>query len=258
MAQKSNENRQERKAKSDRNMNRAIVLLIGGLIAEWYLLMADRYYARGGSQQIDRWYRYFGVMRWIGLAVLIAGIVLAVMKKKNGLAGWVGKLGGTLAVAGGFFAFTSEAARHVFPTSVSVMCVLVPAALVLGIIYLFYQAEFSVQATALAAALFVLALLNRSGTSLVKAISVLAVLAIALLFCGTLLLKKNGGVLKAGEKQLRLFPADMDYRLTLGVPALCAVAVIAALLAPAVAFYAIWVFGILTFALAVYYTIRLM
>ena len=43
------------------------------------------------------------------------------------------------------------------------LCVAVPVLLLLGIIYLFYQAEFSVQATELAMALGAVVLLGRSG-----------------------------------------------------------------------------------------------
>lgn len=255
MAQRSNDKRIERKEKSDRNMNRAVILLIAGLIAEWYLLMADRYYARGNVTQMLGWYDYFGVMRWIGLAVLAVGVVLLAMREKKS---WFSWLGGTLAFVGGFFAVTSEAMRHVYPTSVTVLCVFVPVVLILGIVYLFYQAEFSVQATALAMALFALALLSRSGSKLVKICAVLAILATAALLLCTLMLKKNGGVLRVKDKNVRLFPTDQDYRLTLGVLALCIALVLLAIFAPAIAFYATWVFAIITFVLAVYYTIKLM
>ena len=255
MTQKSNDKRVERREKSDRNMNRAVVLLIAGLIAEWYLLMVDRYYARGTISQVVRWYDFFGVLRWIALAVLAAGIALFVMRGKKA---WFAKAGGALACVGAFFAFTSFAMRHYYPVSVTVLCVAVPVLLVLGIVYLFYQAEFSVQATALAMALGALALLGRSGTAAVKACAVLALLGNAALLACTLMLKKSGGVFERGGKKLRVFGASADYRLTLGVPALCIVLVLAALFAPAVAFYATWALAIVAFVLAVYYTIKLM
>ena len=255
MAQKPNDNRAARREKSERNMNRAVVLLIAGIVAEWYLLMVDRYYARGTITQFIGWYDFLGVLRWIGLAVLIAGVVLLALRSKKG---WVSKLGGALAGAGGFFAFTSFAMRHVFPTSVTVMCVLVPVLLILGIVYLFYQAEFSVQATALAMALGALALLSRSGTATVKACAALALAGIAALCACTLLLRKNGGAFERGGNKTRVFGANADYRLTLGVPALCFALVLVALFVPAVAFYATWGLAIVTFVLAVYYTIKLM
>ncbi len=255
MAQKSNNKRIERQEKNDRNMNRAVLLLISGLVAEWYLLMVDRYYARGTVNQVLGWYDFFGVMRWVGLAALIVGIVLYV---KRTAGKWFGPLGGTLFVSGLFFAFTSEAMRHVYPVSVTVLCVLIPVLLVLGIVYLFYQAEFSIQATALAMALGALVLLGRSSSVRVKACAVLALVGIAVLCACSLLLKKNNGVYVQGERCLRLFPVNADYRLVFGVLALCFVLVIAALFAPTTAFYATWALAIVSFVLAVYYTIKLM
>ncbi len=255
MAKNSNEKRAERRERSERNMNRAVILLIAGLVAEWYLLMADRYYARGTIQQMLGWYDAFGWLRWVGLAALAAGIALLALREKKS---WFANLGRFLIGVGGFFAFTSICMRHYYPISVTVMCVLVPVLLILGIVYLFYQAEFSVQATALAMALGAIVLLSRSSTRAVKLCAVLSLLGIAVLVAGTLLLKKNGGVFKTGDKLLRLFPANMDYRLTLGVLALCFALTLVALFVSAAAFYAVWALAIVAFVLAVYYTIKLM
>ena len=255
MAQKSNDKRVARREKSERNMNRAVILLIAGLVAEWYLLMADRYYARGTITQMLGWYDFFGVMRWIALALLAAGVVMLALRARRP---WLSGAGGFLAGVGGFFAFTSFALRHHYPTSVTVMCVLVPVLLILGIVYLFYQAEFSAQATALAMALGALVLLSRSASTAVKTCAVLALAAIALLLVCVCVLRKSGGVLTLGGRKMRVFSANADYRLTLGVPALCFVLVLAAMFASAVAFYATWALAIVAFVLAVYYTIKLM
>ncbi|MBQ9647982.1 MAG: hypothetical protein IJV43_06440, partial [Oscillospiraceae bacterium] len=184
MAQKSNDKRIARQQKSERNMNRAVILLIAGLVAEWYLLMVDRYYARGTISQMLGWYDFLGAARWIALVLLAVGVALLVMREKRA---WFAKAGGVLAGVGAFFAFTSFVMRHYYPVSVTVMCVLVPVLLILGIVYLFYQAEFSVQATALAMALGALALLSRSGTATVKACAALALAGIAALCACTLL-----------------------------------------------------------------------
>lgn len=255
MAQNINEKRLARREKSERNMNRAVILLTAGLVAEWYLLMVDRYYARGTISQLLAWYDFLGVMRWVGLAVLAAGVALLVLRARKS---WFARLGGAFAVCGGFFAFTSFAMRHVYPTSVTVMCVLVPVLLVLGIVFLFYQAEFFVQSTALAMGLGAAVLLSRSGTTLVKACSILSLLGICAIIALVLLLKNSGGVWKHGDKQTSVFSSSTDYRLTLGVPALCLALVAVSLAVPSVAFYAIWVLAAAAFALAVYYTIKLM
>lgn len=257
MAQKSNNNnkRAERREKSERNMNRAVVLLVSGIVAEWYLLLVNRSYARGNISQFIQWYDILGVLRWVGLVLLAAGVVLYVLRKEKP---WFSWLGATLVGVGVFFAFTSICMRHVYPTSVTVMCVLVPVLLILGIVYLFYQTEFSVQATALAMVLGALVLLGRSQSRAVKACALLALFGVAALLACVFLLKQRGGVFKLGDKHLRLFTPEMDYRLTLGVPALCLVLLLVTMIAPGAAFYTTWGLAIVAFALAVYYTVKLL
>ena len=255
MAHKSNDKRAERRAKSERNMNRAVILLIAGIVAEWYLLLVNRAYARGNIAQFIRWYDILGVLRWIGLLLLAVGVVLYVLRKEKP---WFLWLGVGLAGVGAFLAFTSICMRIVYPTSVTVMCVFVPVVLILGIVYLFYQAEFSVQATALAMALGALVLLSRSQTRAVKVCALLALFGVAALFAGVFLLRKSNGVLSLGDKRLRLFAPEMDYRLTLGVPALCLVLMLITMIAPGAAFYTTWGLAIVAFALAVYYTVKLL
>ena len=256
MAQRPNNKRMERMEKSERNMNRAVLLLVSGLVAEWYLLMVDRYYARGTVGQVLKWYNFLGAMRWVGLGVLVVGAVLwlALRGKKT----WAAKAGGAVMALGAFFAFSSEVMRHAWPTSVTVMCVFVPVLMILGIVLLFYQAEFTIQACALAMALGALVLLGRSSTRTVQACAILALLGIAVLTVCSLLLRKNGGALRRGDKVVRVFGQGVDYRILFGVLALCFVLVLASLFASAVAFYGTLVLAVVAFALAVYYTIKLM
>lgn len=255
MAQKSADKRAERRAKDERNMNRAVVLLTGGLIAEWYLLMADRFYAKGGVDQMLAWYDYLGVMRWIGLAVLAVGAALAYLKKDRPR---LRNAGIAVAVVGGFLSFTSFAMRHVFPTSVTVLCVAVPVLLILGIICLFYQAEFAIQSAALAMALGALVLMNRSGSTRVKICAVLAIVGIAALCVLSLMAQRSGGVLGKGDKRVRLIAPGADYRPLFAVLALCLVLLALSLFIPQLPFFGTWILGIVSFALAVYYTVKLM
>ena len=251
MAKNNKDKRTARREKSERNMNRAVLLLTCGLIAEWYLLMVDRYYARGTISQFITWYDVLGVLMWVGLAAIAGGAVLLALRARKA---WFCKTGAALVFGGGFFTVTSVLMRRFYPSGVTAMCVLVPVALLLGIVYLFYQAEFSVQATALAMGIAALVLLGRSGSTTVRACAVVALAGIAALLACVCLLKKNGG----SWKQTRVFAANADYRLALAVPALCFVLVLAALFVPAIAFYATWVLAVAAFALAVYYTIKLM
>ena len=255
MAQKSNDKRALRREKSERNMNRAVILLIAGLVAEWYLLMADRYFVRGTIDQVVGWADCLEALVWVGLGLLAAGVVLLALRGKKPR---LGKAGWALAGVGAFFAFSSAVMRYIYPLGVTVMCVLVPVLLILGIICLFYQAEFAIQAAALALALGALVLLNRSDSTRVKACAVFAILGVAALCVFSLALEKNGGMFGKGGKRTRIIGANTDYRLLFGVLALCLVAVLAALFAPAVAFYGTWALAVVAFVLAVYYTIKLM
>lgn len=255
MAQRTNDRRMERREKSERNMNRAVVLLIAGLAAEWYLLMVDRYYARGTVDQVIGWYDFFGVIRWVALAVMAAGIVLLV---RGGEKVWPKRLGWGLAGCGAFFAFTSFAMRRFYPVSVTVLCVVVPVLLILGIICLFYQAEFTAQACGLALALGAFAMLNRSASTTVKLVCALAAAGIAALIVFVLLMsRKNGSIVRNG-KIIRLFDARTDYNRTMAVLALCLALVLLGMAVPSIAFFATWALGIVAFILAVYYTIKLM
>ena len=255
MAPKSVDKRAERRAKDERNMNRAVVLLIGGLIAEWYLLMADRFYAKGNVTQMLAWYDYLGLMRWIGLAVCAAGAACFVTGKKP----LVKNVGLGLGITGAFFSLTSFAMRHVYPTSVTVLCVVIPVLLILGIIVLFYQAEFAIQSMALAMAMGALVLMNRSGSSRVKLCAMLAIIGIAALCAMSWYLQRSKGLLglKDGRK-LRIIGIHADYRLVYGVLGLCLALLLGALFIPQLPFYGTWALAAVTFVLAVYYTVKLM
>ena len=255
MAKNTNEKRNARREKSERNMNRAVLLLTFGLAAEWYLLMVDRYYARGTIDQVVGWYDFLGVMVWAALAATLAGAALLALRARRA---WFAKLGAALVCAGIFFTASSTVMRHFYPAGVTAMCVFVPVMLLLAIVYLFYQVEFSVQATALAAGIAALVLLGRSASATVRVCAVMALLGIAALAVCSWLLLKNGGVWKYGGAETRVFAANANKKLTLGVPALCFALVLAAFFAPAVAFYGIWALAVAAFALAVYYTIKLM
>jgi hypothetical protein len=135
--------------------------------------------------------------------------------------------------------------------------------MVLGIIALLYQREFAVEAAALTISIAALALINGGAdkaawASLVKGCAALAIAALVLIGVCVLLVRKNGGVLGSGERQVRIFPEKTDYRLLLAALVLCLAAVVLALLVPGGAFYGLWVLAVAAFCLAVYYTIKLL
>ena len=254
-----NDKRAERMAKSDRNVNRAMILLMVGLIAEFYLLMVNNYFVKGAVGQVLTMMTVLKVLGIAGAALFGAGLVLWLMRKKwtrfAPAAPW-------LLCAGFFFAMSSELMLKIYPQGTKAMCVLVPVAMLLGIVFLLYPREFSLQALALTAAMMAMYLIHRGGGSdtwrgLVIGCSVFAALVIAALAVAVSKAGKNGGKLeKLGD--LRIVSVDGNYKLIYAVLAVCVAAIVIALFATGIAYYGLWVLAVGTFLLAVYYTVKMM
>ena len=249
----------ERMAKSDRNVNRAMILLMVGLIAEFYLLMVNNYFVKGAVGQVLTMMTVLKVLGIAGAALFGAGLVLWFMRKKwtrfAPAAPW-------LLSIGFFFAVSSQLMLKIYPQGTTVMCVLVPVAVLLGIVFLLYPREFSLQALALTAAMMAMYLIHRGGGSdtwrgLVIGCSVFAALVIAALAVAVSKAGKNGGKLeKLGD--LRIVSVDGNYKLIYAVLAVCVAAIVIALFATGIAYYGLWILAVGTFLLAVYYTVKMM
>ena len=79
---KNNDKRAERIARSNRNVNRAITLLMVGVIAEFYLLMVNNYFVKGGVGQVLTMMSVLKALGIIGAAAFGAGLVMWIMRKK--------------------------------------------------------------------------------------------------------------------------------------------------------------------------------
>ena len=249
----------ERMAKSDRNVNRAMILLMVGLIAEFYLLMVNNYFVKGAVGQVLTMMTVLKVLGIAGAALFGAGLVLWLMRKK-----WTRFVPAApwLLSIGFFFAVSSQLMLKIYPQGTTVMCVLVPVAMLLGIVFLLYPREFSLQALALTAAMMAMYLIHRGGGSdtwrgLVIGCSVFAALVIAALAVAVSKAGKNGGKLeKLGD--LRIVSVDGNYKLIYAVLAMCVAAIVIALFATGIAYYGLWILAVGTFLLAVYYTVKMM
>ena len=256
---KNNDKRAERIAKSNRNVNRAITLLMVGVIAEFYLLMVNNYFVKGGVGQVLTMMSVLKALGIIGAAAFGAGLVMWIMRKK-----WTrfAPAEPWLLCAGFFFAMSSELMLRIYPQGTTMMCVIVPVAMLIGIVFLLYPREFSVQAVGLTASLMAMYLIHHGSGSemwsaLVIGCSVFAVAVIAALAVAVYKAGKNGGKLeKFGN--LRIVSQDGDYKLIYAVLAVCALAIVAALFVSSIAYYGLWVLAIGTFLLAVYYTVKIM
>ena len=79
---KNNDKRAERMARSNRNVNRAITVLMAGVIAEFSLLMVNNYYVKGGVGQVLTMMTVLQVIDYIGCALFGAGLGVWLMRKK--------------------------------------------------------------------------------------------------------------------------------------------------------------------------------
>lgn len=252
-AKKNNARREERIAKNNRNLNRALGLFTAGFIAEFYLLLVNQYFVKGTIDQLVAASYFLEVMLWAGLALVAAGVMFTVMREK-----WTRfvRLGGWLLGVGVFLTLSSELMLKIYPAGTTAMCILVPVLMLLCVVFLLYEREFAVQAAALALTIAAAVLVNHGSTAMagmVRAASLAALVLTAALLVLLLLLKKREG--KLGETVI--FPAKANYALTGAVLVFCIAALALALFA-GMAYYVIWGAAVALFALAVYYTVRML
>ena len=244
-AKKNNPGREERLAKNNRNLNRALGLFTAGFVAEFYLLVINNFFVKGTVDQLVAASGFLEVMSWVGAAMVGAGVVFTVMRGKwKRFAG----AGLWLLAAGVFFALSSRLMLKIYPEGTTAMCILVPVLMLLSVVYLLYEHEFAVQATALAAAIAAAAALNHGSANLsglLRAASVAVLVLIVAALIAVLALKKQGGVYRGRT----LLSSKANYTLTGAVLALCAVAVALAMFVPGMAYYVIWVGSAALFAL---------
>ena len=98
MSQKPNKKVKKEVQKQNESMGAAMWFLCVGCLAEFYLLLLRRYYVDGTLQQVVAWDGYLSVFRIVGLVMLIAGVVLTAMKRKEN--SWKRRTGVALTVFG--------------------------------------------------------------------------------------------------------------------------------------------------------------
>jgi len=119
-------------------MTSAMKFFLTGCVAELYLLIVHRFYANGNALQQIAWYDvYLRVFIGIGVLLLAAGAIWFLMKKNNPklrTIGWyVGGIGAFMAVSSALVLFNMS--------FLTLLYVLVPAIMLLGILWSLYDRE---------------------------------------------------------------------------------------------------------------------
>lgn len=241
-----NPNSKSKPVKRDEPMTGAMKFFLAGCVAELYLLIVRRFYVNGNLEQVVAWDGYLVVFAGIGLAVLAVGLVLGILwrgDKKKRVIGW------SVFAAGAFLALSSFLIHRNMST-LTLLSVVVPVAMLLGILWSLYDRECALALTALGISLIVLWVCRRAMNNLSYGIYIkaAAVLYIVILAAAALLIK-NG-------KLRKLLPAHADPMPLYVACGLSVAAIAVALISTTVAYYAMWALAIVVFALAVYYTVR--
>ena len=233
--------------KYDGPMNGAMKLFLAGLVAELYLLIVRRFYANGSAVQQIAWFdRYLPALMGAGAALAVIGAVLAAVKKADRKK----LLTGVCIAAAGLFLGLSALLVRWNVSTLSLLTVIVPVVMLLGILWSLYDRECALALTLLGITLVLLWICRRVGASqyLGVYVKVVSVVYLAAAVIVTLLAKQG--------KLKKLLPASADLLPVYAACGLTVVSIAAALISTAAAYYVMWALGIVVFALAVYYTVK--
>jgi len=256
MANKPNkQKRMEKQRREQEALNRVFNIFLVGIAAECYLLTVYNKFVNGIVQESVTWSYIVEYLGYAGVLAVMAGAVLTVWKKKERL----GKIGLWVAGIGAFFALSSMIIMNIYPEGSQFLCVLVPILTVMGLVYCLFQREFFFNAVVMAGAIFTLWVCRKGlGTvnwnTKVTVGVVVVLLGLAAAAAVVRWLQTNNG----SWKGIQIFGKTTDYRLIYGVLAVSFAVILLALILPVSAFYTMWVMGIALFALAVFYTTKLM
>lgn len=250
-----NSNRVSKPVKRDEPMNGAMKLFLAGCVAELYLLVIRRFYVSGTIDQLLACYAALLYLIFVGLAVLAVGLIVALANRKNPK---VSHIGWAVFGTGLFLGLSSLLVRTLGSSALTVLCVAVPAAMLLGVLWKLYDRECAWSLTILAISMLVLWVCRHllgGGTFLSQAAMAGAVVYLVVLVAAAFLTRKadnSGGVLG----KIRVLPANADALPIYVSCGLSFVAVIIALFSTSVAYYAMWALALVVFILAVYYTVK--
>ena len=236
--------RADREKQESQALHRVFNVFLLGLAAECYLLLVYRGYAMGTIDSLLIWHQILTWGMYLGLVMLIAGIAVGVAKRKDRrlrtIMTWVAGGGLFLALTGWVVTFFFDNSR-----GITAMCVLVPIAVVLALVYLLFQPECFLCTLTVSCAMFAVWARGASADS-----SAFGMVVIAGCVVGALLLAAAAYLVSKAQKDegklwgVRVLTPECDYRVVYGVLAVALVCVALAAAAAPAAYYLLWVLEI--------------
>ncbi|MBQ2739889.1 MAG: hypothetical protein IJE22_00205 [Oscillibacter sp.] len=225
----------KKSVKYDGPMTNGMKFFLAGCVAQLYLMIIDRFYIGGTMDQILFFHTALKGLVGVGLAAAAGGAVLLKKggEKRRELSWYV--------LGGGAFVAAASALVLWNMGILSLLTTIVPAVLVIDVLWWLFDREAALSLTVLAAALVVAWVNRRVDAMAVKALSVVFVAAVGALA----VLVKQGKVKKLSAGGL--------FFASCGV---AAVGAVAAVVSTTVAYYVMWVLAAAIFCVAVYYTVK--
>lgn len=253
------ENRADKLQREQEALNRVFRIFLIGIAAECYVLFLYARFVKGNAQQLLNARAAVQWLGWLGLIAAAAGLALTAVKKQDRKLRQAGLW--TLGT-GLFFALSSVLMYFVFPQGTLLLCVGIPILTVFGLVYNLFQHEFFFSCVVLGGTMFTLWVLRKGlGTAnwntkvIIGAVVVL--LGLAAVACLTFQISKKDGRWPY-KGNFRVFSPGCAYNVLYATYGVAAAAILISLAASAAVYYTMWAVGIALFALAVYYTTKLM
>lgn len=232
---------------------RAMNFFIAGCLAELYLLVVRRFYINGTIHQVIAWDGYLKIITYAGLGILAAGLIVAFLKK----AGWIRTAGWALVGAGAYLAAASWMIRAYYYTAVTFLCAAVPAAMLLGILWLLYDRECAWSLTILGLDIVMLWAFRKGLNSVYWRSRVLIGAAVFLVFAAAVAFvawraDRKGGMIG----KIHVLPEEADPLPIYIACGISVISIVVGVLSTTIAYYVLWVVAVIVFAIAVYYTVK--
>ena len=237
--------------KTTGQMGNLLTIFFVGCLWETYLLVAERFYLRGTGKEMLAAYEVLNILPYVGLVLAAAGAIL--MKKQRKWGVWI-------LISGLFAALSSFACLHVDITIFSGLVFLIPAVMLLAVVYRLYGREFFFIACALGGSLAVLWYWHRRYAfsqyrTAGLALMLLALLALAALSYLAWQACKNKGMVTFFSRRVRMLPESPDKLFLFGSFAVSFAALLVSAFFGTMSFYAMILLGVVLFVTAIYYTV---
>lgn len=250
-----------KKAQEDQALNRVLLWFGGAVVLEFLVLLLNRFYVNFDASGTELAYgiaRFLRGLVWVSAVCAALSLLWAVLWRRKGKKSFWPAALTVIWLALGICALVATLWREV---GVQFLYIVVPVVAVLALVYYLYQREFFFVGVLSGVGLFALWSYRKLIARQPGAVYVIFIVAAAVTLIAAVvffLLQRGKGCLP-GKKKLRLLPAKADYiplYVSCGVNAASMVA--ALLFGLGIAYICLFVLVAWLFAVAIYYTVRLM